>query len=150
MDFLEAYLEAENLRKYKELDLYVEPLLSFLYYHLSEEQRYQIRYRRYDLERIKSYSLKFDPDNRYVYMEFGKFITEEKTISFKTPKTWWQHFKESCFPKWLLRRFPVKYIEKKYFVEKGFLNPNLNSDIFPFVNFKEVWSEHNSICRRTL
>lgn len=35
---------------------------------------------------------------------------EDRTqmITFKVPKSWWQHFKQEKFPKWLLRKFPVK------------------------------------------
>jgi len=28
---------------------------------------------------------------------------------FRSPRSWWQHFKLECFPKWLQRRFPVLY-----------------------------------------
>lgn len=30
-------------------------------------------------------------------------------VSFQVPATWFQHFKESHFPKFLLKKFPVKY-----------------------------------------
>ncbi|AGR46842.1 hypothetical protein JL_173 [Bacillus phage JL] len=33
----------------------------------------------------------------------------EKVVSFEVPATWWQHFKESHYPKWALKKFPVKY-----------------------------------------
>jgi len=33
----------------------------------------------------------------------------EKTVTFQVPATWWQHFKQSHFPAWALRKFPVKY-----------------------------------------
>ncbi|GAG85722.1 unnamed protein product, partial [marine sediment metagenome] len=31
-----------------------------------------------------------------------------KYTCFETPATWWQHFKEECFPAWLCCWFPVK------------------------------------------
>jgi hypothetical protein len=41
----------------------------------------------------------------YVYQEqIGNY---RHTVSY--PATWWQHFKQDCFPKWLLERFPVQY-----------------------------------------
>lgn len=35
---------------------------------------------------------------------------EERTqmVTFEVPKSWWQHFKQEHFPKWLLKKFPVK------------------------------------------
>lgn len=30
-------------------------------------------------------------------------------ISFSVPKDWFQHFKKRFFPKWVLKKFPVKY-----------------------------------------
>lgn len=39
------------------------------------------------------------------------------TISLKTPATWWQHFKETKFPAWLLKRFPVVYTERPFTYE---------------------------------
>lgn len=42
-----------------------------------------------------------------------QFLTEtvgeySKVVNFRCPKSWWQFFKMQCFPKWLLRAFPVK------------------------------------------
>ncbi len=36
--------------------------------------------------------------------------TEHKreTVDFEIPETWWDHFKQDCFPKWLLKYFPFK------------------------------------------
>lgn len=34
-------------------------------------------------------------------------VKQPKVIS--APKTWWDHFKQDKFPKWLLKRFPAKY-----------------------------------------
>ena len=30
-------------------------------------------------------------------------------IEIKTPATWWDHFKESCFPEFAKNRWPVRY-----------------------------------------
>lgn len=35
-------------------------------------------------------------------------------IIVRYPKDWWQAFKERWFPRWLLKRFPVKYHEEYY------------------------------------
>lgn len=42
---------------------------------------------------------------------YGERRTESVPVifQFKKPSTWWQHFKEANFPKWLLEKFPVKY-----------------------------------------
>lgn len=42
--------------------------------------------------------------------EFLAERTDRKTFSFPyyVHKSWWQHFKDDCFPKWLKERFPVK------------------------------------------
>lgn len=29
-------------------------------------------------------------------------------VTFEFPKSWWQYFKKEYFPKWLLKKFPVK------------------------------------------
>ena len=40
------------------------------------------------------------------------------------PATWWQHVKERFFPRWLLRRFPVRY--DQYVVNTVALYPHLS------------------------
>jgi len=45
------------------------------------------------------------------------FLTKEAYVihhSFWVHETWWQHFKDTYFPKWLLKRFPPKMRELKY------------------------------------
>lgn len=37
-----------------------------------------------------------------------KLEDRKQTVTFEFPKSWWQHFKQEYFPKWLLNRFPVK------------------------------------------
>lgn len=43
--------------------------------------------------------------------EFISFIEKDDIASLKIsyPKNWWQHFKQTFFPKWLLKKYPVKY-----------------------------------------
>lgn len=43
----------------------------------------------------------------YILADKWEPITEETSVSY--PDGWWQHFKADCFPKWLLKRFPVKH-----------------------------------------
>jgi hypothetical protein len=50
----------------------------------------------------------------------------------EVPSTWWQHFKQTKFPRWLLHRYPVKTYEivtltKKYY---GGLCPHVSSEPF--------------------
>ena len=42
---------------------------------------------------------------------YGEKVQKSVTVefSFKQPATWWQHFKQTNFPAWLLRKFPVQY-----------------------------------------
>jgi len=34
-----------------------------------------------------------------------------KSKNIKIPKNWWQHLKQDLFPKFLLKRFPVQYLD---------------------------------------
>lgn len=36
------------------------------------------------------------------------------TISYAIPKSWWQHFKQDHFPKWLRKKFPVQYHKRSW------------------------------------
>ena len=38
---------------------------------------------------------------------------ETHTVSVEYPDGWWNAFKEKYFPKYILHRFPVKYVTKK-------------------------------------
>lgn len=44
--------------------------------------------------------------------------TDKHTAYFNTPKTWWQHFKETHFPLWLKKQFPVVYTQVPFEYEK--------------------------------
>lgn len=38
-----------------------------------------------------------------------KLFNRIQKVTFKVPKSWWQHFKQVWFPKWVLRKFPVRF-----------------------------------------
>ena len=41
----------------------------------------------------------------------GKSVcTDTYTVVKEYPATWWQHFKDTYFPDWLLARYPVKFL----------------------------------------
>ena len=45
---------------------------------------------------------------------------EKQDVTFDYPATWWDHFKVKKFPKWLLKKFPVKcntYLQTVVFKE---------------------------------
>jgi len=39
----------------------------------------------------------------------AKFLGSTEEQTYKVPRGWFQHFKESCFPKYLKKKFPIKY-----------------------------------------
>ena len=47
----------------------------------------------------------------YVLAEEVDCRHRDVSFVFKFPSTWWQHFKQSYYPEWLLRKFPVRYSE---------------------------------------
>jgi hypothetical protein len=53
---------------------------------------------------LRSHMLAEELENRSKVVEF----------TFEFPSSWWQHFKLQVFPKWLQRRFPIKYAHYKY------------------------------------
>lgn len=34
-------------------------------------------------------------------------------FTYSEPSSWWQHLKQDLFPKWALKRFPVRMVDKK-------------------------------------
>lgn len=58
--------------------------------------------------------------------------TVEDYATFSTPKTWFQHFKASNFPQWLLKKFPVEYHKEKMKVvlKVGAVYPQL-PEVYP-------------------
>lgn len=51
-----------------------------------------------------------------MYLELRQYIWAEKLqetkqkveFTVRYPSTWWQHFKQANFPRWLLKKYPVK------------------------------------------
>jgi len=56
--------------------------------------------------------LNYEPIYKMIEVSIRKSImAEEKPVEEKVieyPRDWWQHFKKDCFPKWLLKKYPVK------------------------------------------
>ena len=52
--------------------------------------------------------------------------------TFKTPKTWFDHFKATYFPWWLLRRFPIQwqYVSQTVTIKVGAVYPQL-PEVYP-------------------
>ncbi len=48
------------------------------------------------------------------------WATPEKSFEHSNPATAWQHFKLEYFPRWLLKKFPVKLIKTVYSVREVF------------------------------
>jgi hypothetical protein len=74
-------------------------------------------------------SLKVEKMAQWHYDEFVTrlidFVWSEhlETQEIRMPEDWWQAFKERWFPKWYLKRNPVKYITKR--IEAKALYPKL-------------------------
>lgn len=82
--------------------------------------------REFQLEEFKEvFSSRIGPDKMHqlqfrTYEVYGEMVLEiqkkfwgekrqkEIYVKFQKPSSWWQHFKQECFPKFLLRRYPVK------------------------------------------
>lgn len=47
--------------------------------------------------------------NAHIYCEDVETRPEVARVAY--PATWWQHFKQACFPRWLLRWSPVRHTE---------------------------------------
>ena len=70
-----------------------------------------------ELERNYRFDFRFSDFGQQLVFELERSVWSEKlqnetakvTASVNVPETPWQHFKEVHFPKWLLKRFPVKY-----------------------------------------
>jgi hypothetical protein len=46
-------------------------------------------------------------------------------FDYTYPATWWEHFKQDCFPKWLLRRYPPKMKTKRISYDAYALFPEI-------------------------
>ena len=57
------------------------------------------------------------------HMVYDIHMTVLKQSVEITPLSWWQHFKKDCFPKWALKKWPVKYEKNELFIKR---RPNMN------------------------
>lgn len=59
-------------------------------------------------------------------------------VDIEYPETWWQHFKKDMFPKFLLKRFPVKMTKRK--IDQYYVYPNIHSpkDVFEIRKYPEI------------
>lgn len=74
---------------------------------------------RFNVDNIEIHQFKVPPLERSfndeVYYEINAYFLKKQLGNYvvKRHETWWDHFKETYFPVWLLQRFPVKYTEEK-------------------------------------
>lgn len=59
-------------------------------------------------ETLKAYTDMGDYNHNCVVSVSMHILTENVT-KIKTPKTWWEAFKEQNYPEFLLKKYPVKY-----------------------------------------
>ncbi len=45
-----------------------------------------------------------------VTMRYHMTGENQEPFCYKVPASWWQHFKQDCFPHWLLNQFSAEYI----------------------------------------
>jgi len=57
-----------------------------------------------------------------------RFVGQRKNIVVKYPENWWQSLKESVFPDFLLKRFPVKYEKEEVVIDKVFPDIPVDDD----------------------
>ena len=85
----------------------------------------------------------------YVLAEEVDCRRKDVAFSFKFPATWWQHFKQSLFPRWLLGWFPVKYkdntAKKRVIFRRLATYPKANivipDKVGDTVVYRNVWEE---------
>lgn len=76
----------------------------------------------------KDFPMNFDMEIRKDHLTRGLVATmraylikgvhqRKNKIALTTYASWWQHFKQTYFPAWLLKRFPVRYTEKPFTYE---------------------------------
>jgi len=53
--------------------------------------------------------------------------SQPKKYTVKYPVSWWEHFKERWFYKWMLKRWPVDYREHEFSIKR--LYPDLHNEI---------------------
>lgn len=60
-------------------------------------------------------------------LELEAFMYGERaqhTLCVTVPSSWWQHFKEACFPAWLRKAFPVQHRQMRQTVHAARLFPH--------------------------
>lgn len=84
---------------------------------------------------------------RHFYGEQREDTVTVKCV-FKKPKTWWQHFKESNFPAWLLKKYPVSYSyetkEKTVSLDRTWIFPNAYIEGHPVLGKMYIHDRHQS------
>jgi hypothetical protein len=53
--------------------------------------------------------------------------TKQEPVIVRWPKTWWQHLKQRFFARWMLKRWPVEYAEKR--IDLKLVYPHLKSPL---------------------
>jgi len=71
-------------------------------------------------------------------------LKDEKSLTVKVPATWWDHFKDDHYPKWLQKVFPVRYEIKRFLASKTFPEYKLaHVDIGRgYVTFRTIESDY--------
>jgi len=65
-----------------------------------------------------------------------------KEIRYRYPLTWWDHFKEACFPAWALKRWPAAYKTELTIIKDIYPFPNidLGRDMGPIIRIARMQS----------
>ena len=79
----------------------LEKLKQQMEIHLGNDFARQLRFNLYDSGPYQDIALRIERQM------FGEKRVDEFENHFRYPASWWQHFKEECFPKFLLRKFPT-------------------------------------------
>ena len=96
------------------------------------------------LEDIK-YSTFIDHELEGVILRLEKDILSDKLETnvqyYRSPSTWWDHFKQDHFPLWLYEKFPPKFKVKQITFERKATFPKLALMMGDDERFKEfyVW-----------
>lgn len=78
------------------------------------------------------FKIQFEDFLKSIIVDFRTLVYGEKIKEIKYPKDWKEAFKERWFPKWLLKRYPVKYYRYNF----KLIYPDL--PIQPFRNFTRI------------
>ena len=72
-------------------------------------------------------------------------LSSVETLVVRTPKTWFDHFKQDHFPKWLLEKYPVKYNTETKTIDLTFSvrYPDFHpANKMPYVVVREIKYNH--------